>query len=61
MRSFARSALPLSLVVLLAAGCSGSQTPEEPATPETAAKEEGHVALTPAQIAAAGITLVTPL
>ena len=61
MRSFARSALPLSLVVLLAAGCSGSQTPEEPTTPETAAKEEGHVALTPAQIAAAGITLVTPL
>ena len=61
MRSFARSALPLSLVVLLTAGCSGSQTPEEPATPETAAEEEGHVALTPAQIAAAGITLVTPL
>ncbi|PZU48192.1 MAG: efflux RND transporter periplasmic adaptor subunit [Sphingomonas sp.] len=61
MRSFARSALPLSLVALLATGCSGSQTPEEPAAREAPAEEEGHVALTPAQIAAAGITLVTPL
>lgn len=61
MTSFARSALPLSLVALLAAGCSGGQTPEEPTASEQSAGEEGHVALTPAQIAAAGITLVTPL
>lgn len=57
-----RAALPFTLAALLLAGCS-AEKPEAPAGEKAAEHvgREGHVALTPAQIAAAGITLVRPL
>lgn len=56
-----RAALPLSLLALLAAGCSGPEaTPAETAVEAEHGEEEGHIDLTAAQIQAAGITLVRP-